>query len=533
MNTRYYGALLSLVLMSAPAFAWGSGEPVKHYAVEGVSLEQISDDLAAGTTTSVEITKAYIARIKTYDDALNSVIGIAPDALEQAAASDQRRAESKALGPLDGVPILFKDNIDAVGMPTTAGSYALAANMPAEDSEIVKRLRAAGAVILGKTNLSQWAGFRTRLAFNGSTVGGIPHNPYDLSRSPGGSSSGSGIATATSFAAATIGTDTSASIIGPSSMNGIVGLRPTVTLVSRRGIVPLALSQDTAGPMTPTVMDTAMLMNVIAGSDPTDPWSANADAQKTDYVQGLRADALKAVRVGVLHISGYSEENQQLFEAALEVLAAQGAELVEVPNSIFVNLWPEMIVVLSHEFKQDINTYLAGTPMKVKTRTLADLVEFNATDPRESMHSQDYQIGAQGTTGGRESLDYIRTENSAKRKAREEGIDLALSTYNVSALVVPTASRADLIAPDGSYQYRKLDAGLTGPAPLPSATTYASVAGYPILTVPMGLVDGLPVGLSFLGPAWSEQLLLSLGYAYEQAAPARVLPTAYKKGASE
>jgi amidase len=244
------------------------GDPITE-----VSLSQVSDDLAAGRTTSVEITQAYIERIRTMDDALNSVLLISPDALEQAAASDARRAEGSELGPLDGVPILLKDNLDAVGMPTTAGSFALADNHPTEDSEVVRRLRAAGAVILGKANLSQFAGFRNTASLNGSTVGGSPHNPYDLSRSPAGSSSGSGIATAMSFAAATIGTETAGSIVGPSSVNGVVGMKPTIALVSRRGIVPISLNQDSSGPMTRSVRDAAMILDVIAGTDPADPWS--------------------------------------------------------------------------------------------------------------------------------------------------------------------------------------------------------------------------------------------------------------------
>ena len=247
------------------------------YAVEEVSLSQISADLAAGTTTSVAVTKAYIARIEAFNDALNAVILIAPDALDQAAASDARRAQGHGLGPLDGVPVLLKDNIDAVGMPTTAGSYALVENMPAQDSEVAKRLRAAGAVLLGKANTSQWAGLRTTAAFAGSTVGGGTHNPYDLARTAAGSSNGSGIASAASLAAATVGTDTTGSIMGPSSLMGLVGMRPSLALISRRGIVPVSLTQDTAGPMTRTVTDFAMMLTVMAGSDPGDPWSTDAD----------------------------------------------------------------------------------------------------------------------------------------------------------------------------------------------------------------------------------------------------------------
>ncbi len=529
---RHRASLLCLVLISSLAIAAGARGEGDHYVVEEVSLSQVAEDLAAGKTSSVELTQAYLARIEKYDEHLNAVVAIAPDALEQARASDRRRAQGKALGPLDGVPILLKDNIDAAGMPTTAGSYALEANVPAEDSEVVERLRAAGAVILGKLNMSQWAGFRNTVAFNGSTVGGSPRNPYNLSHSPGGSSSGSGVATAVSFAAGTIGTDTGGSITGPASENGIVGLRPTVALISRRGTVPISLTQDTAGPMTRSVRDTAMLLNVIAGSDPADPASREADSHKTDYVKGLRADALKGVRLGVLHIKAYSEQTERLFEEALAVLAAQGAELVQIPSDIFEDLIPEQRVILLHDFKADVNAYLAGTPAAVSSRTLADLIEFNKTDPRESMHSQDLFLDSQATTGGRESPDYTETKRYAQRQAGARGIDLALARYDVSALVVPTASPADLIVPDGTDRSHPVD-DVTKGARQPSATTYAAVAGYPHLSVPMGLVDDLPVGLSFIGTAWSEPMLLSLGYAYEQASQARVTPTAYKQaGAS-
>ena len=286
-------AICIALLLSLPLAACSKNEPAKPYAVEEVPLSQVSADLASGATTSVAVTNAYIERIKADDGPLHSVIRIASDALDQAAASDKRRKEGHALGPLDGIPILFKDNIDTAGMPTTAGSYALIDNMPAQDSEVAKRLRTAGAVILGKANTSQWAGLRTTKGFNGSTVGGSPKNPYDLTRSPAGSSSGSGISAAASFAAATVGTDTTGSVIAPSNVNGTVGMRPTVALISRRGIVPVSSFQDTSGPMGRSVTDVAMMLTAMAGSDPADPASKDADAHKVDYVKGLAADALK------------------------------------------------------------------------------------------------------------------------------------------------------------------------------------------------------------------------------------------------
>jgi amidase len=500
----------------------------RYYDVEEVSLAQLSADLASGRITSVGATSAYIERIKRYDDLLNAVIGIAPDALQQAAAADQRRRDGKLLGPLDGLPILLKDNLDAVGMPTTAGSYALAENFPTRDSEVVRRLRAAGAVILGKANTSQFAGFRTTKGLNGSTVGGSTRNPYDLTRSAAGSSNGPGIATAVSFAAATIGTETSGSITGPSNVNGVVGIKPTIALVSRRGIVPISLTQDSAGPMTRTVADAAMLLTVIAGSDPADRWSQDADAHKTDYLRGLSVEALKGKRIGVLRgLRGQDEKTTPVLDEALRVLEARGAQLVDIPTPGLLDIRPEMRSILIQDFKEDLNAYLAGTPASVKVRTLADLIAFNRTDARESMHGQDIFEDSEATHDGRADPEYRKTLAKALRMTREEGLDRLFKHFKVVALVTLTGGPADTIPPDGSSEGHPVSAQPRGSQPS-SVTPYAAIAGYPHLSVPMGQVDGMPVGMSFVGPAWSEQLLLSLGYAYEQAARKRVPPTAYK-----
>jgi amidase len=527
-------ALTAAVLSSAcsndePA---GTATPVS-YSVAEVPLHRIADDLAAGRTTAVAVTEAYIARIEAMDGPLNSVIAIAPDAVDQAAASDRRRASGGALGPLDGVPILLKDNIDALGMPTTAGSYALEANVPAADSEVARRLRAAGVVILGKVNLSQFAGFRNPATLNGSTLGGGPHNPYDLARTPAGSSSGSGIAAAMSFAAATIGTETAGSIVGPSSVNGVVGMKPTIALVSRRGIVPISLTQDQAGPMARTVRDVAMVLGVIAGSDRADPWSEEADAHRADYVAALDDTALEGKRLGVLRPTGASAESVgPLFDAALEVLRAQGAELVDLPEDALVDPRPEMRIILLQDFKVDLNAYLAGTPSAVPVRTLADLIEFSRNDPRENMHTMEYWEDAEATEGGRDNTDYLAALEAGRRLTRDEGIDRLLGEYELDALVSPTGSPAGEIQPDGTPGPGPIPEGPRGTRP-PSATTIAAVAGYPLISVPMGLADGLPVGLSFVGTAWTEPLLISLAYDYEQASMARVPPSRALEGAPE
>jgi amidase len=521
-RVAYFVLASSLVLASC-----SKTEPAKPYAVEEVSLARISADLAAGKTTAVAVTKAYMERIKMYDGPLHAVIAVAPDALDQAAASDKRRADKKALGPLDGVPIMLKDNIEAIGMPNTAGSYALAANMPARDAEAARRLRAAGAVILGKLNMNQFAGLRTSMGLLGSTVGGTPHNPYDLARTPGGSSSGSAIASAASFAAATLGSDTTGSIISPSSLNGLVGMRPTVALISRRGIVPISLTQDSSGPMARTVTDAAMLLTVVAGSDPGDPASKDADAHKTDYAKGLSTDALKGKKLGVLRgTGGYTEKTQPVFDAALEVLKAQGAELVDLPPDILEDLSQEDRVILTHEFKDDLNAYLAGTGPGQKVRSMTELVAFNKVDPQESTHSQDL-MEASEATNGRKDEDYIKAFEYARRRAGPNGIEKGLSHYGVSAIVVLTTGPADVIVPEGAGGGHTISERPKGSRPA-SPSMNAAIAGYPDLTVPMGMVEGMPVGLSFIGPMWSEQTLLAYGYAYEQASQARVPPAAYK-----
>ncbi len=500
------------------------------YEVEEVSLAQISADLAAGKATSVTVTQAYIDRINKYDGAMNGVIGIMPDALTQAAASDQRRAAGKSLGPMDGIPILLKDNIDAIGMPTTAGSFALIDNMPVQDSEVTRRLRAAGAVILGKANTSQWAGLRTSGSFNGSTVGGSTRNPYDLARSAAGSSNGSGIATAASLAAGTVGTDTTGSIVSPSSYNGIVGMRPTIALISRRGIVPVSLTQDTAGPMTRTVTDFAMMLTVLAGSDSGDPASTESDAHKTDYVAALSIDALKGKKLGVIRgTRGYDEVTGAVLEEAIKTLRAEGAEVIELPADILEDTSQEQRIIMIHDIKEDMAAYLAHAPANVPHRTLADLIAFNTSDPRENMHGQDFFEAAEATNGRQDAV-YIEAKAYAQRRAGELGFGRAFNEFGVDAVIGLSRGPAEIIPPDGQGGGHVAGAREKGSAP-PHLSGNAALAGVPNLSVPMGLINGLPVGLSFVGPAWSEALLVAIGYDYEQAAKKRVPPAAYKAAA--
>jgi amidase len=524
-----YRPLTAIALMAVSLAACNQQqETAKPYQVEEVSLAQVSADLAAGTTTSAAVTQAYIDRINLYDGPLNAVISIAPDALQQAAASDARRKDGKSLGPLDGVPILLKDNIDAVGIATTAGSYALEHNMPAQDAEVTRRLKEAGAIILGKANTSQWAGFRTTRGLNGSVFGGGTHNPYDLSRTASGSSNGSGIAAAVSFSAATVGSDTTGSIVSPASHNMVVGLRPSVALVSRRGVVPVSLEMDTIGPMGRSVQDVAMLLNAMAGSDPGDPWSKDADANKTDYTKGLSTDALKGKRLAVMRgTGGYDEKSQVVLEEALGVLKAQGAELVELPADVMEDLTQELRLIMVYNIKEDMAAYLATAPANIKPRTIADLIAFNAAHPEEGKHGQELFDAAEATTMGRQNPEYIKTFEYARNRASVGGYDRAFGEFNASAIVALTVGPAAAIIPDGTGTH--VAAARPKGAVPPTVSGTAAVAGYPNLSVPMGMVDNLPVGLSFVGPKWSEAMLLAYGYAYEQASKKRVPPAAYKQ----
>jgi len=472
--------------------------------------------LAAGdpATLAETNTKAAIERVRRIDPQIHAVLALDPTAMAQARALDRSRV---ARGPLFGMPILVKDNIETAGpLPTTAGSMALLGNVSGRDAPLVARLRASGAVILGKTNLSEWANMRSSASISGwSAVGGLTRNPYALDRNACGSSSGSGAAVAAGLTDAAIGTETDGSVTCPASLNGIVGLKPTVGLVSRTHIVPISHSQDTPGPMTRDVRTAAQVLQAIAGSDPDDPATATADAHKSDYLAALRSDALKGVRIGVLRFVGpWSPPVDALFAHALDVLRAQGATLVDIAAMKDRDkIGPAELTVLLTELKTDMNAYLATVPKTVASRTLADLIAFDKAHPRElALFGQDSFEKAEATKGLTDPA-YVAARALSLRLAGHDGIDAMLAANNVVALVAPTmppAWKTDAVNGDQI-------AG-SGPADL------AAVAGYPHLTVPMGAVRGLPVGLSLIGPAWSEARLLGLGYAYEQAAQVHLTP---------
>jgi len=461
-------------------------------------------------------TAAAITRIKAMNPRLNAVIAIDPTAMDQAKALDA----GKTRGALHGLPILVKDNVDVAGpLPTTAGSLALKDNVTGRDAPFVARLRAAGAVLIGKTNLSEWANIRSDASISGwSAVGGQTRNPHALSRNTCGSSSGSGAAVAAQMVDAAIGTETDGSITCPAAINGIVGLKPTVGLVSRTHVVPISHSQDTAGPMTRDVRTAARLLNAMAGSDPADAATKEADARKTDYVAALKPDALKGARIGVLRwATGWHAGVDARFEAALAVLKAQGATLVDIttaPNRRDIGA-NEFIVLLT-ELKADLGAYLASTPAIVKSRTLADVIAFNTANAAAEMglFGQDTFEKAQATNGLRDPI-YLKARETSLKAAGKDGIDKMLADAKVEVLIAPTAAPAWFIDPVNADQSPG-----GGPGGL------AAVAGYPHLTVPMGGVRGLPVGLSIIGPAWSEARILALGHAFEQAAPAmKLIPT--------
>jgi amidase len=518
-KTWLTAALLGAMLCAAPAVARDLPP------VEGRTLTEIADDLATGRTTSEALVRAYLDRIAKIDAAgprLRSVLAVNPDALAQARALDAERRAGRVRGPLHGVPILVKDNVDTADpLPTTAGSLALKDNVTRRDAPFVARLRAAGIVVLGKTNLSEWANFRSSTSTSGwSGAGGLVRNPHALDRNACGSSSGSGAAVAASLAPGAIGTETDGSVICPSSLNGIVGVKPTVGLVSRTHVVPIASSQDTAGPMTPTVRDAALLLAAMAGTDPADPATAEADARRRDYVGALSPDALRGKRIGVARwLAGSQPFTDAVFERALARLREAGAELVEIADpGLPKDLGAREFTVLLHEIKTELTAYLATTPPAVRSRTLADLIAFNRAHVGDEMpwFGQELFEKAEATSG-KADPEYVKARDSAKRDAGPDGIDRLMKAHGVAMFVAPSYGPAwmtDLVGGD-AYSGQ-------------SASQLPAVAGYPHVTVPMGTVKGLPVGLSFFGTAWSEAELLAAAYAFEQRAKARVAP-GYRK----
>jgi amidase len=474
----------------------------------GATITNLNRALSAGTLTAAELTAFYLARIDRLNPGLNAVITANPDASAEAAASDGRRAGGAALGPLDGIPVLIKDNIAADGLPATAGSPALQ-QAAATDAFLVGRLRAAGAVVLGKANLSEWANFRSRPSSSGlSTLGGQAVNPHGDGRSPSGSSSGSAIAVAAGLAPVAVGTETDGSIVSPSATCGITGIKPTLGLVSRAGIVPISAAQDTAGPMTGSVADAALLLTAMAGADPSDPATALAAAEATDYAAFLDPAALAGARIGVWRAgsAGAGATTLAVLEAALAILVSQGAEVVDpVELTDFDKIGEPEFAALTQEFKHDINAYLAGLAGD-HPADLAGLIAFNNDNAAEVLNhfGQELFEAAEATSGDLTDPGYFEARSAATRIARG-GIDGALTAHKLDAVIALTGHPAWLIDHVlGDYH----GWGTSSPA---------AVSGYPSITLPAGQVRGLPVGLSFIGPAWSEPRLIALAHALELA----------------
>ena len=519
------------------AQAAGGGRPfvIPDFPLEEVTLDGLASGLAAGSYTCREITEAYLGRIAALDrqgPSLFAVLETNPDALEIADALDAELRERGPRGPLHGVPILLKDNIDTADrMTTTAGSTALLGSIAPQDAMIAAKLREAGAILLGKANMSEWAGFKSFVrgtsgwsgrGWDGGR-GGLCRNPYALDRSPGGSSSGSGAGCAANLCAAAVGTETDGSIVGPSSRNCLVGIKPTLGVLSRGGVIPIALSQDSAGPMARTVRDAAILLGAMAGPDPRDPASLEAaEHVHPDYTVFLDPDGLRGARIGVARgYLGFDERVDALFEEALDVMRGLGATVVDpvvLPETLRFGNDFEM-EVLYHEFKADLNAYLASLGPDAPVRTLEEVIAYNVQNADLELSLFGHELLTESQARG--PLTDARYTNSllnSRRLAREEGIDRVMQAERLDAIVGATSGIPEL------HDYTGATAGRGGGCSTPSA-----MAGYPNMSVPMGFLFGLPVGLSLFGRAWSEPTLLRLAYAYEQATnhrrPPRFLTT--------
>jgi len=516
------GGACVVVLAACGAAVQPAAQPAPPFDLDEATIVSLQDRMAAGRDTARSLAEKYLARIEAVDrqgPALRSIIEINPDALTIADQLDAERASRGPRGPLHGIPIVIKDNIaTADRMMTTAGSLALEEVRPPADAFIVTRLRDAGAVILGKTNLSEWANFRSSHSSSGwSARGGQTRNPYALDRNPSGSSSGSAVAVASNLAAAAVGTETDGSIVSPAQTNALVGIKPTVGLLSRSGIVPISHSQDTAGPMARTVADAAALLGALAGPDPADE-ATTAQKGVPDYSTALDPDGLRGARIGVVRkgLFGNHVETDRLAEAAIAVMKAQGAILVDPADIPTLNSFKDAeIEVLLYEFKAGLNKYLAWLGPASPVRSLKDLIAFNEARKSEELayFGQELLTMAEAK-GPLTSVEYTAALASSRRSARELGIDAVMAAYRLDALVGPTGGPAwliDLVNGDSGY--------------VPGPSGIAAVAGYPHITVPAGYSRGLPVGISFFGRAWSEPTLIKLAYAFEQATKHRRPPT--------
>jgi amidase len=502
------------------------GPDAGSFELDEITVNGLQEGMVSGRFTAQSITEKYLARIESIDKhgpAINSVIEVNPDAMSIAKALDKERKQKHLRGPLHGIPILIKDNIDTSDrMMTTAGSLALVGSRPPKDSMVAQKLREAGAVILGKTNLSEWANIRSNQSSSGwSGRGGLTKNPYALDRNPCGSSSGSGAAVSANLSTIAIGTETDGSIVCPANANGVVGLKPTVGLVSRSGIIPISHSQDTAGPLCRTVRDAAILLGALTGVDVEDKATTESRGKSyADYTQFLVADGLRGARIGVVRATfGFNAGVDAVMDTALDQLKSQGAVLIDPAQIETRGKFDESeLTVFMYELKADLNAYLARLGPRSPVHTLLEIIEFNEKHREQEMpyFGQDLFLKSE-TKGPLTSQEYLDALKKNHQLARTEGIDAVMDKHKLDALVAPTGGPAwltDLVAGD------HFGGG---------SSSSAAVAGYPNISVPAGYVFGLAVGISFFGRAWSEPVLIRLAYAYEQASkqrkPPQFLPT--------
>jgi amidase len=521
--------ILKFLLMSAlvTLFLTTCKSPVNNKAkeetdnswVEEMTITQLQQGYKDGKYTVTDVVKTYLERIKEIDmngPQLNSIIMINPDALQIAYELDKELAAGKSAGPLFGVPVILKDNIDTHDrMPTTAGATVLTNSFPKADSYVARKLREAGAIILAKSNLSEWANFRAMMSSSGwSGVGGQTKNPYVLDRNPCGSSSGSGVAVSANLCMLAIGTETNGSIVCPSNNNGIVGIKPTVGLISRSGIVPISFTQDTPGPMGRTVEDVAMALGTLTGIDTADSKTKVSPGKAlTDYTKYLKKDGLKGKRIGLLKKSmGFSDKVDTLMIKAIAMLRENGAEVTDIEFPKGENYEDASFQVMLYEFKDGLNKYFAGLGNDARVKSIRELIEFNKSDNVELRYFDQKILEMAEKKGDLGSGEYKKALTLMTKATREDGIDKLMDSNNLDAIIAPTGSPA-----------WKTDL-LLGDHFVGGSSSLAAISGYPAITVPMGFIDSLPVGITFFGKAWNEPLLIEIAYSFEQGTKHRKPP---------
>ncbi|MCX6238287.1 MAG: amidase [Bacteroidia bacterium] len=489
------------------------------FKFEEQDIRQIQQGYKDGKFTIKELVQAYLDRIEAIDKngpKLNAIIQINPDVIQIAEELDLEMKAGKSRGPMHGIPVVLKDNIDTHDkMATTAGSRALMNSFPLKDSYVSMRLKEAGAVIIGKANLSEWANFRGQLSTSGwSGVGGQTKNPYDLSRNPCGSSSGSAVAVAANLTMVAIGTETDGSIVCPSQTNGIVGIKPTVGLISRSGIIPISFTQDTPGPMTRTVRDAAICLSALVGVDSSDVKTLASKGQfYTDYTKFLNKDGLKGKKIGFYKASmGTNYKVDTLMIQAVKYLKSQGAEIIEINQIYDRKVDKYSFEIMLYEYKDGLNKYFKSLGPNAPVKSVEELIAFNRKDSVELKYFNQHYLEVAQTKGDLSSADYQKTLAQMLKGSREEGIDRVMNEHDLDAIIAPTG------APAWKTDHTNGDSFQLG------SSSAAAQAGYPSITVPMGFIDGLPVGISFFGRAWSEPVLLEIAYAYETGTKFRKAP---------